>query len=174
MHAGDVSRRRRRHGGIVTCQVTETLTTCRLSTIWRTGVLPIAITHRSRRICVRGGFGVPIVTCPSCGSPQECGAGVGGFRCKSCQRDTWIIRCFRCREATAIFGVATGAGALNFQCQHCHRNNTVQKTTLRSISAEARRFERVAVETRRRATAQQKAARAHQVESRGRGRTDKR
>ena len=108
---------------------------------------------------------MPGVNCPACGSAEVAARGVGGFRCKTCQRDVWIISCHRCHKACVIFGSATGAGAVEFRCQHCRAKNVVQKQVLRAISAEARRVERAEVATRREQAAQEKAARLRHVES---------
>lgn len=106
------------------------------------------------------------VTCPACGSPGQAPAGAGGFRCKACQRDVWIIGCHRCQHPTAIFGSATGSGALEFRCSNCRRRNFVQKQALRAINAEVRRLERAEVAARRESAAREKAAKAQQTETR--------
>jgi restriction system protein len=107
-----------------------------------------------------------IVTCPACGSTEQAFQGVGGFRCKACQRDAWVIACRRCHRACTIFGSSTGAGALEFRCGHCRAKNVIAKQQLRSISAEVRRHERAQAAARRESAAHAKAARAAQAEGR--------
>jgi restriction system protein len=109
---------------------------------------------------------MPVLNCPACGSPQELALGVCGFRCRACQRDAWIIRCHRCSKSCVIFGSATGAGALSFQCASCRGRNVVQKQVLRSISAEGKRLERAVVAARRDAAAREKAVKARHLETR--------
>lgn len=110
-------------------------------------------------------FNMVTVTCPACGFAGQAFAGVGGFRCKSCQRDAWVISCRRCRRACTIFGSSTGSGAVEFRCKQCRAKNVVAKQQLRSISAEVRRHERLQAATRREAAAREKAAKTSQAEA---------
>ena len=106
-----------------------------------------------------------IASCPACGSGQDIPGGSGGFRCKQCQRDVWILRCRRCSNASFIYGSATGAGLIEFRCTSCKARNTVAKQVLRNISADARRLERAALAARREAVLRDKEARAHHTET---------
>ena len=110
-------------------------------------------------------FDMVAVTCPACGSAEQAFPGVGGFRCKVCQRDVWVISCHRCKQACTIFGSSTGPGAVEFRCGQCHAKSVVAKQTLRSISAEARRHERLQAAARREAAARERAAKASQAEA---------
>ena len=113
------------------------------------------------------------VNCPACGSPQQAAKGVGGFRCKSCQNDVWIISCHRCHTACPIFGSAVGAGAIEFRCGNCRAKNVIAKQALRSITAEARRVERAEAAARRELTARQRELKVQHVEDRQREAEDK-
>jgi restriction system protein len=106
------------------------------------------------------------VGCPACGSMQDAGRGVGGFRCAACQNDVWIISCHRCQEACKIFGSATGAGAVEFRCGKCRAKNTITKQALRTITAEARRAEKAKAARDRAAATQEKLSRARYAEDR--------
>jgi restriction system protein len=114
----------------------------------------------------RGGDEMEAVTCPACGAPGEAAPGVGGFRCKSCQRDVWVIRCHKCSNPSVIHGSATGAGAVEFRCDSCRKRNTITKQALRAISAEARRVERVQAAARRESSALARESKLHQAEAR--------
>ena len=59
--------------------------------------------------------GVTVVACPACGVEQEAFDDIPGFRCSACHQDSWKIRCRRCKQASTIFGSATGTGALQFR-----------------------------------------------------------
>jgi restriction system protein len=106
------------------------------------------------------------VQCPACGVAGQAGADVGGFRCKSCERDIWIIGCRRCKKPTQIWGSATGSGMLQFRCGSCKARNQVTKQHLRGISADARRLERAEATSRKLAAQRDKMARSLQAESR--------
>lgn len=106
------------------------------------------------------------VACPACGSVQDAARGVGGFRCGTCHNDVWVISCHRCHEACRIYGSAVGAGAVEFRCGNCRAKNTVTKQTLRTITAEARRAEKVRAARDRAAVAHEKRSRAQYAESR--------
>ncbi len=62
------------------------------------------------------GVNVSVSNCPACGSQQRIADGAAAFRCGSCQRDVWILRCHKCHNGCRIYGSATGAGALEFRC----------------------------------------------------------
>jgi len=104
--------------------------------------------------------------CPACGVVGQAGAGVGGFRCKACERDIWILNCHRCKKATSIWGSATGSGVVQFRCGNCKARNQVAKQSLRAISAEARRLERAETASRKVAAQRDKMAKSLQAESR--------
>ncbi len=106
------------------------------------------------------------VTCPACGAAGEAAAGVGGFRCRSCQNDIWIIGCRRCHQACKIYGSAVGGGALEFRCANCRAKNTVTKQSLRAINAEVRRVDRAEAASRRAAAAAQRAGQVRRAEGR--------
>jgi restriction system protein len=110
-------------------------------------------------------FNMAAVTCPACGSAGQAFAGVGGFRCKACQRDAWVLSCRRCRNACTIYGSSTGAGTIDFRCQRCSAKNVVAKQQLRAISADVRRHERLQAAGRREAAAREKAAKTSQAEA---------
>src|SRR5262249_11158211 len=106
------------------------------------------------------------VSCPACGAAGEAAPGVGGFRCRSCQNDVWVINCRRCHQACTIFGSAVGSGALEFRCGNCRAKNIVDKQRLRAINAEVRRIQRVAAANRREAAQAEKRSLAQRVEGR--------
>jgi restriction system protein len=106
------------------------------------------------------------VSCPACGAAGEAAPGVGGFRCRSCQNDIWVINCRRCHQARTIYGSAVGSGALEFRCGNCRAKNLVDKQRLRAINAEVRRTERVAAANRREAAQAEKRDLAQRVEGR--------
>ena len=106
------------------------------------------------------------VTCPACGAAGDAAAGVGGFRCRSCQNDMWIIGCRRCHQACKIYGSAVGGGALEFRCGNCRAKNTVTKQSLRAINAEVRHVERAEAASGRAAAAAQRAVHARYAEDR--------
>jgi restriction system protein len=114
-----------------------------------------------------GGTGQMVaVSCPACGAAAEAAPGVGGFRCRSCQNDVWVINCRRCHQPRTIYGSAVGSGALEFRCGNCRAKNTVAKQRLRAINAEVRRMERVAAASRRAAATAERQSLARQVEGR--------
>ena len=106
-----------------------------------------------------------IVNCPACGSQQEVGVGVGGFHCKSCQRDIWLLKCRKCPRVLRFYGSATGAGSLVVRCGACNTKNTWDKRALRSVITEARRIDRANAAASREAATQAKAAAALQHQS---------
>jgi hypothetical protein len=110
---------------------------------------------------------VPQVTCPACGSLEQVGSGVGGFHCKSCQRDVWILSCRKCHNACVFYGSATGAGNLELKCANCHARNVWPKARLRAINAEARRIDRANTAAARQAAQEanaQAAERSHSLQ----------
>lgn len=107
-----------------------------------------------------------VTGCPACGTQQQIADGASAFRCGSCQRDVWIIRCHKCHIGCRIYGSATGAGAVEFRCGNCRARNNVPKPRLREISADARRLERTVAAARKGAAARRKEAAAHHTESR--------
>ncbi len=116
---------------------------------------------------VNGGLeSMVAVNCPACGAIAEATPRVGGFRCRSCQNDVWVINCRRCRNPCGIYGSAVGSGALEFRCSECRAKNTVAKQYLRGINAEVRRMERVAASNRRDAAMAEKQNRVRHAESR--------
>lgn len=106
------------------------------------------------------------VTCPACGSVQQAGLRVGGFRCKRCQRDIWSIACHKCKTPSTFWGSATGAGALVFRCGNCNARNEVAKQSLRAISAEARRVARAEAAEKLALAQREKVAKAQHVQER--------
>ena len=86
-----------------------------------------------------GGAGMIPVTCPACGSAQSAVAGPEGFRCNTCQRDVWSIRCHRCHKTVNLHGPIVGSGSVEFRCGHCRAKNAISKQSLRAISADVRR-----------------------------------
>ena len=108
---------------------------------------------------------MPSVSCPACGTIQEAGTGVGGFHCKACQRDVWLLKCRRCSQILKFHGSATGAGNLFFRCPKCKTKNTWAKQALRSIIAEARRVDRANAVAFRRAEIAAKAEAASRQQS---------
>lgn len=106
------------------------------------------------------------VSCPACGAPGEAAPGVGGFRCRSCQNDVWVINCRRCHQPQTIYGSAVGSGALEFPCGNCRAKNIVDKQRLRAINAEVRRLERVASANRRKAVMAERRNVALRIEGR--------
>ncbi len=108
-----------------------------------------------------------VISCPSCGSPEQLAPDAAGFRCKVCQQDVWIIRCRRCEKHQPIFGSAAGAGSIEIRCQFCRTRNVVAKQELRNITAEVRRSERAETAARREAIADQKAQRESHIAVRG-------
>ena len=110
---------------------------------------------------------MPQVRCPACGSLEQAGSGVGGFRCKSCQRDVWILSCRKCHKACVFYGSATGAGSLELKCANCRTRNVWPKARLRAINAEGRRIDRANTAAARQATQEanaQAAERSHTVQ----------
>lgn len=103
------------------------------------------------------------VSCPACGSIQEAGAGVGGFHCKSCQRDIWLMKCRKCAGVVRFTGSATGSGFLMFRCGNCNAKNSWDKRVLRSVIVEARRVERASAAESKRAATEAKAVAAGQL-----------
>ena len=105
--------------------------------------------------------GMTVVACPACGAEQEAFDDIAGFRCSVCHQDAWKIRCRRCKQASTIFGSATGTGALQFRCSHCRAKNTVDKRQLRAITTQVRRRAQAIAAARKQSAADAKAAKAH-------------
>ena len=100
----------------------------------RSGAIEEINEHEWRYVPAEGGVGRMVaVSCPACGAAGEAAPGVGGFRCRSCQNDVWVINCRRCHEACTIFGSAVGSGAHEFRCGNCRAKNIVDKQRLRAI-----------------------------------------
>ena len=106
------------------------------------------------------------VSCPACGAVAEAAPGAGGFRCRSCQNDVWVLNCRRCHEPCTIYASGVGSGALEFRCGNCRTKNTVTKQSLRAINAELRRVERVAAASRRAAATAERQHVAREIEGR--------
>ena len=106
------------------------------------------------------------VSCPACGAVAEAAPGAGGFRCRSCQNDVWVLNCRRCHQPCTIYASAVGSGALEFRCGNCRAKNTVTKQSLRAINAELRRVERVAAASRRAAATAERQHVAREIEGR--------
>lgn len=104
------------------------------------------------------------VSCPACGTVSEAAPGVGGFRCRSCENDVWVINCRRCHQPCMIYGSGVGSGALEFRCGNCRAKNTVAKQSLRAINGEVRRMERVAAADRRAAATAERQSAVRRVE----------
>jgi hypothetical protein len=134
----------------------------------RSGAIEEISEHEWRYVPAERGVGRMVaVSCPACGAAGEAAPGVGGFRCRSCQKDVWVINCRRCHQGCTIFGSAVGSGALEFRCGNCRAKNIVDKQRLRAINAEVRRMERVAVANRREAAEAEKRHLAAHAEGRG-------
>src|ERR1700722_16293176 len=107
-----------------------------------------------------------ILNCPACNSSQDVAVGAGGFRCRHCRYDVWMLRCHRCDKTCFVFGSATGAGSLAFRCESCQARNVVQKPRLRAISAYSRRGEHLASRAPGDAAILEREARAQHAEER--------
>lgn len=106
------------------------------------------------------------VACPGCGSAQTAVPGPKGFRCRACARDVWWINCHRCHKTSNLLGPIAGSGAIEFRCQHCRAKNTINKQSLRAISAEIRRTEQLQAAQEKEAKVAAKHSRVRHAEDR--------
>ena len=113
-----------------------------------------------------GGAAMIPVACPGCGSAQTAVPGAKGFRCRACARDVWWISCHRCHKTSNLLGPIAGSGAIEFRCQHCRAKNTINKQSLRAISAEIRRAEQVRAAQEKEAKVAEKLSRVRHAEDR--------
>ena len=130
--------------------------------------LPNSEDSASNRYSAAGGGAAAMtpVACPGCGSAQTAVPGAKGFRCRACARDVWWISCRRCHKTSNLLGPIAGSGAIEFRCQHCRAKNTINKQSLRAISAEIRRAEQLKAAQEKEAKVAAKHSRVQHAEDR--------